>query len=358
MMEQTLSNQFQWSTYEVPRVSSTASNRRSIDGEDKKTEDDMEQQQQEEEETFLIRHLKQGRTGAVKTWPAAELLLEYLTLQGGLSNESRVNENASSETFPGVLDLTLPNLAPQEFPSNKNKNDEKPWNVVELGGGTGYLSVGLALSLNRKSCTSSNHNHPSNGSGGRFQPRVRLLCTDMDKGTIKNMRYNVTQQARDRNVTKAVRVETLDWGEDLGGEKFLKAVESHFGGRSKPQQQSTSSSVQELDDANSDQERKDPIRLVTHLIGSDVHYGETTLEPLSDVVSGFKVRNPNVAVILAIKERSPNAMEDLKQAIEQKVRCAARADSDLVDLEDFSVNVRNVIHNYGDNLSNLKMIEC
>ena len=63
-----MSNKFKWQTYDVPQ--------RWIEGEDEPPD--------ASDASITIRHLKQGATGAVKTWPAASVLLEYLVQRGGL----------------------------------------------------------------------------------------------------------------------------------------------------------------------------------------------------------------------------------------------------------------------------------
>lgn len=120
-----------------------------------------------------------------------------------------------------------------------------------------------------------------------------------------------------------------------------------------------------------DEEEEDRLRLLTHLIASDVLYGQTALEPLSSVVSALKLRNPDIIVILLLRERSPNAVEDLKSQIEAKVRngllleepsksempSQQRHPSAKAALQGFGVSVRDVVHNI-DTVANMKMVEC
>ena len=186
----------------------------------------------------------------------------------------------------------------------------------------------------------------------------------MIRHTIKNMRHNIASQPRARNVSKAVKVESLDWGNDaIEGVQISNAIRSFFSGK-QPQ--------------SSDVLQEDPINLLTHVVASDVHYGETTLEPLSSIVSAVKLRNPQIVVILLLRERSPDAVADLKSQIEEKVcigleesrikqqllvpeevtlmpRDRISADEQLRGLEDFSVSVRDVTH---QNITNMKMVEC
>eukprot|EP00526_Cylindrotheca_closterium_P023937 CAMPEP_0113643802 /NCGR_PEP_ID=MMETSP0017_2-20120614/23042_1 /TAXON_ID=2856 /ORGANISM="Cylindrotheca closterium" /LENGTH=189 /DNA_ID=CAMNT_0000555357 /DNA_START=123 /DNA_END=690 /DNA_ORIENTATION=+ /assembly_acc=CAM_ASM_000147 len=179
------------------------------------------------------------------------------------------------------------------------------------------LGIGLALSLNREA------NLCSKEHGDRFQPQVRVMCTDNDHRTIKNMRFNVMDQPKEGMLSKAVTVQNLSWGSDVGGTKFSNAVNSQFGARQKNK-------------SEKDKEEEDPLRLVTHLIASDVHYGVTTLDPLSSVISAFKLRNPNVVVVVLLKERSPELyadVADLKAEIESKVQ------SGLED-EEYSMNTQ------------------
>jgi hypothetical protein len=283
--------------------------------------------------------LKQGRTGARKTWPAAELLLDYLVLKGGLLSG---NSQSASED---VLDLT--GLHPQYQSLQEDLSayeNTESFNIVELGAGTGYLGVGLAMALNKDN----------------FRPKVRLLCTDHDTPTIKNMRYNISDQPRDRKLQKAVRAEILDWGEDVGGSRFSDAVERQFRQPTITTITTTSSNNKELVESN-DYKVEDPIRLLTHLIAADVHWGGATLDPLSSVISGIKLRNPNIAVIILLQERNPNAVAQLKSEIARKVQVGREAmvhTSALLD--DFSVRVRDVMHDHVglSPTDMMKVIEC
>ena len=165
-----------------------------------------------------------------------------------------------------ILDLTLPPLGRKQLLESMQEQQEtspKCYNILELGAGSGYLGIGLALSLN-----AATNAHTS----------ARILCTDIDKNTIKNMRHNLTA----RKLNKTVRVQPLAWGEDsIDQPKFVQAMRTLF--------QTESSTT------NADHD-VDPISLLTHVIGSDVHYGETTLEPLSSVIAAIKLRNPQVNV--------------------------------------------------------------
>ena len=312
------SNKFHWSTYEAPRWHSEALEHHGTEEKEDSTPRTF----------FNIRHMKQGATGAVKTWPAAEVLLDYLIHRGGMRD---VCDKMPDSSDNSVLDLTSPPSPLENLESCRYSSPEdlKNYNIVELGGGTGYLSVGLALALT------------SIGSdGSSLQPRVRLVCTDNDRTTIKNMRHNVSSQ---QDMNKIVRVEPLGWGADIGGEKFTKALRLQF------QEKKTNKNSQF---PNGEQEEEDPIHLLSHIVASDVHYGVTTLEPLSAIISAAKLRNPRVAVTLLLKERSPNAVADLKRQIEQKVRCVQPCSKDL---QGFTVRVRDVIH---EDLPNMKMVEC
>ena len=315
------SKKFQWSTYEVPRWP--------LEEEEFATE---EKDEPTPPVTFTIRHMKQGATGAVKTWPAAEVLLDYLVRRGGLRD---VCDKISPHDDASILDLTCPPSENLESPncskSQQSLPKSKPYNIVELGGGSGYLSVGLSLALN------------TNDGGA---PNLRILCTDNDRTTIKNMRHNIARQPKDRNLNKIVRIESLAWGADVGGEKFSKVVELQFREKTK-NNQLTSTNEEEA-------KEEDPMRLLSHIVASDVHYGATTLEPLSSIISALKLRNPGIAVILLLKERSPNAVAELKHEIETKVRCGLELEQQSA-LRGFSVSVRDVFHK---DLLDMKIVEC
>ena len=81
-------------------------------------------------------------------------------------------------------------------------DDDETLNIVELGGGNGTLGVGLAMALN------GSHTEATKS----FQPNAKIMCTDHDHQTVKNMRFNVMQQPKECKVGRAVRAESLDWG--------------------------------------------------------------------------------------------------------------------------------------------------
>lgn len=354
----TQSNKFRWSTHAVPRASWATDE-----------DEDRADPQSTPSESFVIRSLKQGTTGAVKTWPVCDVLLDYLVRYGGLrdvndkitsADEATTCSSDSTIGGPDVLDLTLP---PSPSLQNLKPTDGSTFNIVELGAGTGCLGVGLAMSLNRedddidantcdrKCLEYSVPTHSKSNEHRRnvpFRPTANVMCTDNDRATMKNMKYNISEQPRENNINRAVRIETLGWGDDIGGEKFSKAVGLQFRRKS---------CTEMHPDA-------DPIRLATHLVASDVHYGMTTLDPLSSVISAFKLRNPDVIVVVLIKERNAKAFKgaaEIKSEIEAKVRCGMEMDhhdystreSEL--LQDFSVSVRDVRHR---DITNMKMIEC
>ena len=363
-------------------------------------------------QSFTIRHLKQGGTGARKTWPAAEVLLDYLVNRGGLrsSSEKIIDTNSdtsernfldmrkSSSMMQDQTDSIFCHSLGKDFGLTSGNDLTKHYHILELGAGSGYLGVGLATVLNRDSCAEQRKFKLESGkdraaSKVKFKPLVRLLCTDNDRPTIKNMRHNIARQPQDRNITKAVRVEILEWGADIGGAKFAKAVESQFPemngttfstagstdtipslhGDSNSVQISSKDNQVTNDSSESAKHAKDPIRLLTHVIASDVLYGRTTLDPLSSVISAIKLRNPRIVVVALLRERSPNAVANLKTSIMNKIRhdllllkkChpepEAHAEKQrLLDMEclcDFRVTVRDVLHDI-DNDSNLKLLEC
>ena len=292
--------------------------------------------------TFLIRSLKQGSTGAVRTWPACEVLLDYLVRHGGLRDtEEKLNGN----TDVSVLDLTsLRSVSSVDFILHSPRTVDGPTrNIVELGGGNGTLCVGLAMALNG-----------SDGARQRkttFQPAARIMCTDHDRRTVKNMRFNVTQQPRECRVGKAVRAQSLDWGDAIGGDAFASRVEDQFG-------EADDSNINNNNAASAD----DPMLLITHVVGSDIHFGHTTLDPLSSVIAAFKLRNPQINVTIMIKERNPEQfadVSDLATEIELKVvKGLEDEDDDSTigeELQDFSVSVRDVLH---DEIENMKLLEC
>uniref|UniRef100_A0A7S1B504 Calmodulin-lysine N-methyltransferase n=1 Tax=Corethron hystrix TaxID=216773 RepID=A0A7S1B504_9STRA len=308
-----MSKKFNWSTYEVPRRPPAAAP--SDAGENANSV--RPSRPPAPPPTFTLRHLKQGATGAVKTWFSAPVLLDYLLLRGGL-------RGIGEKSFPSTdgvldpLDLTLPHSASSA--SSASSATSPPCRILELGGGTGFLSLGLALSLNAEST------------------RVQLVCTDGDKATLKNMRHNVERQPAETRVTKTVRVAPLEWGGDLGGATFARSLRAQFGAG----------------------EGEDPVRRLSHLIAADVHYGETTMEPLSAVVAAVKLRNPEVAVVLMLKERGSKIstnIANLKVQIEAKVGSGLEFEdaSTRSELEGFSVRLRDVLH---EDLSKMKIIEC
>ena len=326
------SNKFVWCQYDAPQWSL-----------ERPTESNGNREEElgkPKTQSFTMRHLKQGATGAVKTWPVAEVLLDYLVRRDGLRDAGLKALDRNQDS--GILDLTNAPSWPHGVGGVSIVTD-KCYNVVELGSGSGYLGVGLALSLNREA------NLLTTERGDPFRPRVRILCTDNDRRTVKNMRHNVTQQPKESMVSKAVAVETLSWGADIGGDKFEKAVKTQFR-RTKQ------------DESEAIEAESDPLRLVTHVIASDVHYGVTTLEPLSSVIAAFKLRNPNIVVVILNKERSPEQYPDtaqLKSQIEAKVRhglgTTEYAPTTHSELDGFSVTVRDVLHR---DITNMKIIEC
>lgn len=400
------SNKYQWRTFEALRE---------YPGDETDEQHNALTLPHPDENKFTIRHLKQGATGAVKTWPAAEVLVDYLVRRGGMrdvcekvtnhrSASSRTSTSSITCSFmtsddttdissiPATLNLIQPPPPEASFSCSQDSNIDKnmgtikkPYNIMELGGGTGYMSVALALALNHIESTSSDI------SQSQCPARVRVMCTDNDRTTIKNMRHNISRQPHSMNMNKTVRVESLDWGSELqmkqADGKFMNAVRSHFQQPKKKGSECESESKSESESECAQQSNiDDPIRLLSHLIASDVHYGKTTLEPLSSIISTIKARNPSIVVIMLLKERSANAVVELKHKIEHKVklkleeqevvgqghghghaqgqRSVASASTDLhADLNDkdkellrnFSVSVRNVLH---DDLPNMKMVEC
>ena len=263
--------------------------------------------------TFKIRHMKSGRTGARKTWSAAPELLRYLTLNDGLENL------AKKRLVPGsILDMVA--LEPETeltLPSKK-------CNILELGGGAGYVSVGLAKAFHSSNLSNNN---------------TKIMCSDMDRNTIKNLRHNICENKE----TKTVAVEKLEWSNEVGGDKFDKALERNF-------RVTTDDSISKYN--------SDPVTLLTHVIASDVHYGETTLHPLSSIIASIKYRNPHVQVIMMLNERSAlkDSIAELVEQIELKV---------LQKHEDgyvFNIHVRDVIQSSptigGESKLQMKLIEC
>ena len=298
----------------------------------------------QKQKSFLIRSLKQGSTGAVKTWPACEVLLEYLVRRGGLRDtEEKLDTTTSGDSNASVLDMTTTTGTSPPSPSSSAEfidpptmEDDATLNIVELGGGNGTLGVGLAMALN------GSHTEAKKS----FQPNAKILCTDHDHRTVKNMRFNVMQQPKECKVGRAVRAESLNWGDEIGGDDFASRVEDQFGASR----------------ATTDNSRADPMQLVTHVVGSDIHFGHTTLDPLSSVVAAFKLRNPQINVTLLMKERNPENNPDVAELateIEAKVSKGLKDEDDGSifgeELQDFSVSVRDVLH---DEFENMKLLEC
>ena len=280
-------NAFAWETYDVPEAASS-------DG--------------AETETFEIRTMIAGRTGARKTWAAAPVLLDYLSLKDGLKDINQKNFDDGA-----LLDMAL------EDDSDEHKYAS--YNILELGGGSGFLSVGLAKSL-------------------RSSSNAKIMCTDSDKHTIKNMRYNVIEN----NESKTIAVQKLDWSDGLGGDKFASALERTF------QVKNTSHVVEEQNNS------VDPVSLLTHVIGSDVHFGHQTLQPLSSIIAAIKHRNPFVQVIIMLKERSENGVAALVTEIEKKLQ---EGDNDGDgQCNNFTVHVRDVIESGGVSELKMKLVEC
>jgi len=343
------SNKFLWETYETPCWSNNDIQQNAIDPKEDSTSN----------HNFTIRHLKQGGTGARKTWEASEILLNHLLCEGGPLRDD--NENTSSSC------------------------DDQIYNIMELGGGAGCVAVGLATALNHEACqrqrsgsqTTSNGTDTSQ-STGIFYPKARIICTDNDKATIKNLRHNIARQPTDRNVSKTVRVASLGWGDNVGGLDFDRAIRDHFQKRRrKDHSVPIETCVSSANTPNpgivdmAAKEEIDPLRLLTHVIASDVLYGVDALEPLSSVISAIKLRNPEITIILAVRERSPNAVANLKACIEEKVLRGLElqvehSESDQQERtldenflsDNFSVSVKNVTHAFEDTTMNFQMVEC
>lgn len=286
-------NAFMWETYDVPDPDAASSD---ADG----------------TETFEIRTMKAGCTGARKTWSAAPVLLDYLSLKDGLKDLSLKNFDDGSS-----LDMAL------EADSDGLRT-HSCCNILELGGGSGFLSVGLAKSLRSSSdpatCT------------------TKIMCTDSDKNTIKNMRYNVVEN----NESKTVAVQKLDWSDDdIGGDKFASALERMF--------RAKNTAVEERS--------FDPMSLITHVIGSDVHFGHQTLQPLSSIIAAIKHRNPSVQVIIMLKERSENGVAHLVAEIEKKLQQQEGNNDEVGRCNNFPVHVRDVIETGVPELK-MKLVEC
>jgi len=258
---------------------------------------------------------------------------------------------------------------------------------MELGAGSGRLAIGLATALNHEAKTSSDGNRS-------FQPRAKIMCTDIDKATIKNLRHNIARQPKDRNMSKVIRAASLGWGNDVGGATFDRALMDQFSTKVRthvPPGKSTekflpppavaphenaSTDIDDEEDQKGRDTKQDPLRLLTHVIGSDLLYGVAALEPLSECVSSIKLRNPGIKVILMLRELASKTVADLKDSIEDKVSQGLTLrlgdgpqylnnlppDSPLGELQNlsqtFSVNVRDVAHTVDDTHLNFKLIEC
>ena len=145
------------------------------------------------------------------------------------------DDTTDISSIPATLNLIQPPPPEASFSCSQDSNIDKnmgtiqkPYNIMELGGGTGYMSVALALALNHIESTSSDISQ----SQSQCPARVRVMCTDNDRATIKNMRHNISRQPHSMNMNKTVRIESLDWGSELHMEqadgKFMNAVRSHF----------------------------------------------------------------------------------------------------------------------------------
>mmetsp|Transcript_27036 Transcript_27036/g.46125 ORF Transcript_27036/g.46125 Transcript_27036/m.46125 type:complete len:278 (+) Transcript_27036:351-1184(+) len=277
------------------------------------------------------------------------------------------------------MDLTVP--PPPLLPTSTDRGsaslDRSTYNIVELGGGNGTLGVGLAMALNGDG---------TNQDGSKtktFQPTAKILCTDNDHRTVKNMRYNVLQQPKECKIGRAVRAESLEWGDEIGGGEFDQRIVDQFGkSLGKNSANEECKDVDAVDSQHQNEENKeqatgkdshgsadstndgDPMQLITHVIGSDVHFGCTTLDPLSSVIAAFKLRNPQINVVMLMKERNPDnfaQVYDLKLEIESKVLKGLEKEDDNdsssigEELLDFSVSVRDVLH---EKIDKLKLLEC
>mmetsp|Transcript_15971 Transcript_15971/g.26187 ORF Transcript_15971/g.26187 Transcript_15971/m.26187 type:complete len:298 (+) Transcript_15971:177-1070(+) len=293
-------NAFTWETYAVPAAASALS--ALSDG----------------PEMFEIRTMRAGRTGARKTWSAAPVLLDYLSLKDGLKDINLKNFDDGS-----LLDMTLETVS-------DGLRTHSFYNILELGGGSGFLSVGLAKALRSSSDSAT--------------CKTKIMCTDSDKNTIKNMRYNVTEN----NESKTIAVQKLDWSDDdIGGDTFASALERTFKAKN-----NTHDVVEEENSSF------DPISLLTHVIGSDVHFGHQTLQPLSSIIAAIKHRNPSVQVIIMLKERSENGVGDLVSEIEKKLKERNNDEDGMCN--NYAVHVRDVKESKVPEESELqmKLVEC
>ena len=284
---------------------------------------------------FEIRHFKAGRTGARKTWDAAPVLLRYLTTaKGGLTNAAR--RRSSSSSWDEQADSLDMDATSDSFLFESNLC--VPLNILELGGGSGFVSVGLAKAFEQSAASSTMKT---------IKEQTKILCADMDPPTLKNMRFNV----QNNKVTKMVAVEKLIWGEDIGGDKFRKALERTFKRRqqSKPTTKSdfSSSTVTDNDAVN---QADDSINLITHVIWSDLLFGEATTGPLSSIIAALKHSNRNIQFTIICKERSPNTVANLVDAIESKFQMKGIGNERIYCP---SVIGRNLSEDSG-----MKLIEC
>jgi hypothetical protein len=144
------------------------------------------------------------------------------------------------------------------------------------------------------------------------------------------MRFNLTAA----QMNKTVKADILAWGDEVIHQlKFLQAVRTFF----------------KASDGT------DPIHTLTHVIGSDVHFGEATLEPLSSVVAALKLHHPSVKLILMTKDRTPGSMLKLKKRIEEKVTIQLENHPNAELLEGFSVRMRDVLH---EQVTTVKILDC
>lgn len=349
-----MSNKFTWEDYSLPNLMPASSEEKEVqkdlweeEEEEKTCNSSDDEKEQNSLKIFTIRHLKQGATGARKTWPAAEVLLDYLVRRGGLRPlPQKVNRNTPSDL--NFMKEPSPELHIHHH--SCQESDKEPLRIVELGGGTGYLSIGLALALNEEQYRdleqdSTTRNRTLNSS------KARILCTDNDKATIKNMRFNISNQPKECKMNKVIKVSSLDWANDVGGDTFDKELRAQF------QPKTHLKSDIKKEEQKENEEEQDPLTFVSHLVASDVHYGKTTLEPLSSVIAATKLRNSKCRVTILCKERAEGQISDLKHRIEEKMQQYTNdIDSDSEDeLSDFYVSVRNIVH---DEKKNLKLIEC
>ena len=118
------------------------------------------------------------------------------------------DDTTDISSIPATLNLIQPPPPEASFSCSQDSNIDKnmdtiqkPYNIMELGGGTGYMSVALALAL-------LNHIESTSSDISQIQcpARVRVMvCTDNDRATIKNMRHNISRQPHSMNMNKTVR---------------------------------------------------------------------------------------------------------------------------------------------------------